>query len=190
MCAVFIVFSALQLEIVVNVVCLFLGEELVVSINGFTIVPLSVLDVLSCTHNGNVELSVTSSYMIPVNEVDMSELAAVQLAVLNGQSFASAEQNGTEVTVSIHTGVVTGLVYVAAELSVNRTGMTVLMLNLEIGNQLAHNVKQVMLQVLEIERIDIVRALLNHNGTGGVVSSNTAGTVLDPGSFYDLQLKR
>jgi hypothetical protein len=64
--------------------------------------------------------------------------------------------------------------------------MTVLMLLTEIRNQLSHNIQQIVLQELQIEGVDIVGALLNHYGAGGMVGSHTYGTVLYAGSGNDL----
>jgi hypothetical protein len=91
------------------------------------------------------------------------------------------------VTVGVHRGKVAGLVYVSAKLRVDRTGMTVLMLLCKVGDKLSHNVKKVVLKELEIEGIDIVRALLNHYRAGGVVRSDANGTVLDAGLFNDVK---
>ena len=59
-------------------------------------------------------------------------------------------------TISIHTGIITRLVYPTTVLSVDRTGMTVLMLLSKIGDHLSHDIEKVVLKVLKIERIDIV----------------------------------
>ena len=152
---------SLQLEIVVNVVSLFLVSELMLGIDYLTLVPLSVTYVLGSTHNGYVYLSAARDHVIPVDEVDVREQTAVNHAVLNGHRFASAEEYGTQVTVSIHAGVVARLVDISAELRVDRTGMTVLMLLGKVGDHLSHNVEQVVLKELQIKAINIVRAFLN-----------------------------
>ena len=139
-----------------DIVSLFLFGELVLGVDNLTAIPLSIVNVLGSTHNGNVYLTATSDNVVPVNEVDVSEETEVELAVLDGESLASAEEYRTEVTVGVHGGVVTGLVYVSAVLSVDRTGMTVLMLLSEVGDHLSHNVEKVVLKELEIEGIDIV----------------------------------
>ncbi len=136
---------SLKLEIVVGIVCLFLVGVLAESVYNLAVVVLAVVNVIGGTHNSNVKLTVTCTYMVPVNEVDVREFAAVKNAVLDGHGFASAEEYGTEVTVGIHGGEVAGLVNVAAELWVGRTGMTVLMLLCEVGDHLAHDVEKVML---------------------------------------------
>ena len=161
-----------------NVVSLFFVGESSESVNNFTVVVLSVVDCLGSTHNSYVKLSAASAYVVPVDEVNVSKLTAVKNAVLDSHSFASAEEAGTKVTVGVHRGVVAGLVYVSAELSVDRTGMTVLMLLCKVGDHLSHYVEKVVLKILKIEGIDIVRALLNHYRAGGVVRSDTNGTVL------------
>jgi hypothetical protein len=125
--------------------------------------------------------------MVPVDEVNVSKLTAVKNAILNGHGLASAEEAGTKVTVGVHRGVVTGLVYVSAELRVDRTGMTVLMLLCEVGDHLSHYVKKVVLKVLKVEGVDVVRALLNHYRASGVVRSDTYGTVLNAGLLNDVK---
>ena len=170
-----------------DIVSLFLFGELVLSIDNLTAVPLSVSNVLGCTHNGDVYLTATSDNVVPVDEVDVSEETEVELTVLNGESLASAEEYGTEVTVCVHGGVVTGLVYVSTVLCVYGTGVTVLMLFSKVGDHLSHDVEKVVLKELEVEGIDIVRALLNHNGAGGVVRNDSNGTVLNAGIFNHLK---
>jgi hypothetical protein len=64
--------------------------------------------------------------------------------------------------------------------------MTVLMLLCKVGDHLAHDIKQVVLQVLQVEGVDIVRAFLNHNRAGGVVRNDGNGSVLNAGSLNDL----
>ena len=173
---------ALLLERVVNVVSLLFVRILAERVDGLAVVPLSVSYVLGRTHNGHVELSVTSANVIPVYEVNVSELTAVKNAVLDGHRFASAKEHAAEMSVGVHGGEVTGLVYVSTELSVDRAGMTVLMLFSKIGDHLSHDVEQVVLEILEIEGIDVVRALLDHHGAGGVVRCDGDRTVLDTGS--------
>ena len=64
-------------------------------------------------------------------------------------------------------------------LGVERTGMPVLMLLREIRNHLPHNVEQVVLEIFQIERIDVVGTFLHHDRAGGVVRRDAAGAVLD-----------
>ena len=170
-----------------NIVCLFLVGELAKSIDNLAAVVLSVLNVLGSTHNGYVYLTATCTYVVPVDEVDVSELTAVKNAVLDGHGLASAEEAGTKVTVGVHRGIVAGLVNKSTELGVDRTGVTVLMLLCKVGDHLSHYVEKVVLKILEIERVDVVRALLNHYGAGGVVRSDTYGTVLDAGLLNDVK---
>ena len=177
---------SLLLQIEARIVSLLFVGELTESIDGLAAVPLSVADILGGTHNGNVQLSVTCTNVVPVDEVDVSELTAVQNAILDGHGLAAAEEYGTEVTVGVHGGIVTGLVYVAAELSVDRTGMTVVAFVGVIGNQLTHDVQQIVLQKLQVEGVNVVGALLDHNGASGVVRSDTNSTILDAGCLYDL----
>jgi hypothetical protein len=140
----------------VNVVCLFFFGKFTLGVDNLTVVPLSVIDVISSTHNGNVYLTATSDNVVPVDEVDVCEETEVELAILDGEGLASAEEAGTEVTVCVHGGVVTGLVYVSAVLSVNRARMTILMLLSKVGDHLSHDIEKVVLEIFEIERIDIV----------------------------------
>ena len=170
-----------QLQVVVDVVNLLLGEELAAGVDHFATVVLSILNVLSGTHNGNVYLTATSDNVIPVDKVDVSEETEVKLAVLDGEGLASAEEYRAKVTVGVHGGVVAGLVYVSAVLSVDRAGMTVLVLLSEVGDHLSHDVEKVVLKELQIEGVNVVRALLNHYGAGGVVRNDSNGTVLNAG---------
>ena len=85
-----------------NVVRLLLISELALGIDYLAIIPLSVVDVLSSTHNGNIYLTATSDNVIPVDEVDVSEETKVELAVLDCERLASAEEAAAEVTVCIH----------------------------------------------------------------------------------------
>ena len=178
---------SLLLKIEVNVVCLLFVCESTLGVDNLTVVPLSVVYIVSCTDDGDVYLTATSDNVIPVDEVDVSEKTEVELTVLDGKGFASAKEYTAEVTVGIHGGVVTGLVYVSTVLSVDGTGMTILMLLSEVGDHLSHDVEKVVLEVLEIEGIDIVRALLNHNGAGGVVRNDSNGTVLNTGVLNHLK---
>ena len=124
--------------------------------------------------------------MVPVDEVDVGELAAIQNAVLDGHGLTAAEEHGTQVAVGVHAGVVARLIDVAAELRMDGAGMAVLMLLGEVGDHLAHDVEQIMLQVFQIERVDVVRALLDHDGAGGVVGRDADRAVLDAGFLDDL----
>ena len=89
-------------------------------------------------------------------------------------------------TVGVHAGEVARLVHIAAELRMDGAGVAVLMLLGKIGDHLAHDVEQIMLQVFQIERVDIVRALLDHDGAGGVVRRDADCAVLDAGLLDDL----
>ena len=116
----------------------------------------------------------------------MGKFAAVQHAVLDGQRLAAAEEHAAQVAVGVHGGVVAGLVNVAAELCVDGAGMTVVTLVGVVGDHLAHDVQQVVLQELQVEGVDVVGALLNHDGAGGVVRNDSDSTVLDAGLLNDL----
>ena len=91
-----------------NVIRLFLSGVLVLGVDDFTVVPLSVLNIVSGAHNGNVELTAACTNVVPVDEVNVSKFAAVYNAVLNGDGFASAEKDTAEVSVGVHAGVVIG----------------------------------------------------------------------------------
>ena len=93
--------SCVELEIVVYVVCLLFSRELTTGVDDLTAVELTVLNVLGRTHNGYVNLSATSDNVVPVDEVDVSELTKVEVAVLDGERFASAEEYAAEVSVRV-----------------------------------------------------------------------------------------
>ena len=170
---------ALQLQVVVEVVGLLFVRELVERVDRLAVVPLAVADVLRRAHDRDVELAVAGADLVPVDEVDVGELAAVKDAVLDRHRLAAAEEDAAEMAVGVHAREVAGLVDVAAELRVDRAGVAVLVLFLEVGNELAHDVEQVVLEVLEVERVDVVRAFLNHDGAGRVVRGDADGAVLD-----------
>ena len=168
------------------VVSLFFVGILAEGVDGLAAVELAVIDILRRTHNGDVQLAVTGADVVPVDEVDMRELAAIQNAVLDGHGLAAAEEHGAQVAVGVHAGVVARLIDVAAELRMDGAGMAVLMLLGEVGDHLAHDVEQVVLQVFQIERVDVVGALLDHDGAGGVVGRDADCAVLDAGLLDDL----
>ena len=68
---------ALQLQVVVEVVGLLFVRELVERVDRLAVVPLAVADVVRGTHDRDVELAVAGADLVPVDEVDMGELAAV-----------------------------------------------------------------------------------------------------------------
>ena len=169
-----------------DVVGLFFVGVFAEGVDGLAVMEFAVIDVFRRTHNGDVELAMTGADMIPVDEVDVGELAAVQNAVLDGHGLAAAEEDGAQMAVSVHAGVVARLIDVAAELRMDGAGVTVLMLLSKVGDHLAHDVEQIVLQVFQIERVDVVRALLDHDGAGGVVGRDADGAVLDAGFLDDL----
>ena len=169
-----------------RVVGFFFFGELVERVDGLAAVEFAVIHVFGRAHDGDVQLTMTGADMIPVDEVDVGELAAVENAVLDGHGLAAAEEDGAQVAVGVHAGVVARLIDIAAKLRVDRTGMAVLMLLGEVGDHLAHDVEQVMLQVFQIERVDVVGALLDHDGAGGVVRRDADRAVLDAGFLDDL----
>ena len=133
-----------------------------------------------------MELTAASAYLIPVDKVNVCEFTAVKNAVLDGHGLASAEEYRAEVPVGVHARKVAGLVNVSAELRMDWSGVTVLVLLAEIGNELAHDVKQIVLKVFEVKAVDVVRALLYHDRAGGVVRGDAYGTVLYTGLLNDL----
>ena len=66
-----------------RVVGFFFFGELVEGIDGLAVVELAVTNVFGGAHDGDVQLAVTGADVIPVDEVDVCELAAVQNAVLD-----------------------------------------------------------------------------------------------------------
>ena len=169
-----------------RVVGFFFFGELVERVDGLAAVEFAVIHVFGRAHDGDVQLTVTGADVVPVNEVDVCELAAVQNAVLDGHGLAAAEEDGAQMAVGVHAGVVARLIDIAAKLRMDGAGMTVLMLLGEVGDHLAHDVEQIMLQVFQIERVDVVGALLDHDGAGGVVRRDADGAVLDAGLLDDL----
>jgi len=170
----------------VRVVGFFFFGELVEGIDGLAVVELAVTNVFGGAHDGDVQLAVTGADVIPVDEVDVCELAAVQNAVLDGHGFAAAEEHRTQVAIGVHARVVARLIDVTAELRMDGAGVTVLMLLGEVGDHLAHDVEQVVLQVFQIERVDVVGALLDHDGAGGVMGRDADRAVFDAGFLDDL----
>lgn len=169
-----------------RVVGFFFFGELVEGIDGLAVVEFAVIHVLGRAHDGDVQLTVTGADMIPVDEIDVCELAAIQNAVLDSHGLAAAEEDRAQMAVGVHAGVIARLVHIAAELRVDGAGVAVLMLLGKIGDHLAHDVEQVMLQVFQIERVDVMRALLDHDGASGVVGRDADRAVLDAGFLDDL----
>ena len=169
-----------------RVVGFFFFGELVEGIDGLSVVELAVTNVFGGAHDGDVQLAVTGADVVPVDEVDVGELAAIQNAVLDGHGLAAAEEHGAQVAVGVHAGVVARLIDVAAKLRMDGARMAVLMLLGKVGDHLAHDVEQIMLQKLQIERVDVVRTLLDHDGAGGVVRRDADRAVLDAGLLDDL----
>ena len=169
-----------------RVVGFFFFGELVEGIDGLAVVEFAVIHVLGRAHDGDVQLTVTGADMIPVDEIDVCELAAIQNAVLDSHGLAAAEEDRAQMAVGVHAGVIARLIDVAAELRVDGAGVAVLMLLGKVGDHLAHDVEQVMLQVFQIERVDVVRALLDHDGASGVVGRDADRAVLDAGLLDNL----
>ena len=169
-----------------RVVGLFLVGELVERVDRLAVVEFAVVHVFGRAHDGDIQLTMTGADVVPVDEVDVREFAAVQNAVLDGHGLAAAEEDGAQMAVGVHAGVIARLVHIAAELCVDGAGMTVLMLLSEVGDHLAHDIEQVMLQVFQIERVDIMGAFLDHDRAGGVVGRDADRAVLDTGLLDDL----
>lgn len=166
-----------------RVVGLFLVGELVERVDRLAVMEFAVVHILGCAHDGDIQLAMTGADVVPVDEVDVREFAAVQNAVLDGHGLAAAEEDGAQMAVGVHAGVIARLVHIAAELCVDGAGMTVLMLLSEVGDHLAHDIEQVMLQVFQIERVDIMGAFLDHDRAGGVVGRDADRAVLMPDSL-------
>ncbi len=169
-----------------RVVGFFFFGELVEGIDGLAVVEFAVVHILGRAHDGDVQLAVTGADMIPVDEVDVGELAAIEDAVLDGHGLTAAEEDRAQMAVGVHAGVIARLIDVAAELRVDGAGVAVLMLLGKIGDHLAHDVEQVMLQKFQIKRVDIMGALLDHDGAGGVMRRDADRAVLDAGLLDDL----
>ena len=169
-----------------DVVGFFFVGVLAEGVDGLAAVELAVANVFRRAHDGDVQLTMTGADVVPVDEVDVGELAAIQNAVLDGHGLTAAEEDGAQVAVGVHAGVVARLIDVAAKLRMDGAGVTVLMLLGEVGDHLAHDVEQIMLQVFQIERVDVVGALLDHDGAGGVVRRDADRAVLDAGLLDDL----
>lgn len=169
-----------------DVVGFFFVGVLAEGVDGLAAVELAVIDILRRAHDGDVQLTMTGADVIPVDEVDVRELAAVENTVLDGHGLAAAEEDGAQVAVGVHAGVVARLIDVTAELRMDGAGVTVLMLLGEVGDHLAHDVEQVVLQVFQIERVDVVGALLDHDGAGGVMGRDADRAVFDAGFLDDL----
>ena len=169
-----------------RVVGLFLVGELVERVDRLAVMEFAVVHILGCAHDGDIQLAMTGADVVPVDEVDVREFAAVQNAILDGHGLAAAEEDGAQMAVGVHAGVIARLVHIAAELCVDGAGMTVLMLLSEVRDHLAHDIEQVMLQVFQIERVDIMGAFLDHDRAGGVVGRDADRAVLDTGLLDDL----
>lgn len=74
-----------------RVVGFFFFGELVEGIDGLAVVEFAIIHVLSRTHDGDVQLTVTGADVVPVDEVDVGELAAIEDAVLDGHGLTAAE---------------------------------------------------------------------------------------------------
>ena len=125
--------------------------------------------------------------MIPVDEINVGELAAVQRPVLDGHGLAPAEEHAAQMPVGVHAGIIAGLPDIPAELRVQRAGVAVLVLLGIIGDQPPHDIEQVVLEVFQIEGIQVMGTLLDHDRAGRMVRRDAAGAVFDAGRPHDLQ---
>ena len=107
-----------------DVVGFFFVGVLAEGVDGLAAVEFAVIDILSRAHDGDVQLTMTGADVVPVDEVDVGELAAIEDAVLDGHGLTAAEEDGAQVAVGVHAGVVARLIDIAAELRVDRTGAT------------------------------------------------------------------
>ena len=78
--------------IVLSHISLFLSGELAQGVDYLAVVVLTVTHVFGGAEQSQVDLTGTGADMIPVNEVDVSELAQIQLAVLDGQGLTAAKE--------------------------------------------------------------------------------------------------
>lgn len=138
-----------------RVVGFFFFGELVEGIDGLAVVEFAVVHILGCAHDGDIQLAMTGADVVPVDEVDVREFAAVQNAVLDGHGLAAAEEDGAQMAVGVHAGVIARLVHIAAELCVDGAGMTVLMLLGKVGDHLAHDIEQVMSSLFSFGRFTL-----------------------------------
>ena len=116
-----------------RVVSFFFVGILAEGIDGLAVVEFAVIHILSRAHDGDVQLAVTGTDMVPVDKVDVRELAAIEDTVLDGHGLAAAEEDGAQVAVGVHAGVVARLIDIAAKLRMDGAGMTVLMLLGKVG---------------------------------------------------------
>ena len=75
-----------------DIVALFFIGKLAESVDNLAVIPLSILYVIGCTHNGNVKLSATCTNVVPVNEVDVSKLTTIK----NADRILVLTENGIE----------------------------------------------------------------------------------------------
>ena len=66
-----------------RVVSFLLVSELVERVDRLAVVELAVIHIFGRAHDGDVELAMTGTDMIPVDEVDVRKLAAIEDAVLS-----------------------------------------------------------------------------------------------------------
>ena len=86
------IYIALLPFVVLLHVSLLLSGELTQSVHNLTIVVLTIAYGIVGTHNSDVDLAGTGTDMVPVDEVNVSKFAQIQLAVLDGQGLAAAEE--------------------------------------------------------------------------------------------------
>ncbi len=138
---------------------------------------------LFIAHYHDLNDTVSFADLIPVDEVNKSEITKGKLAVFHNDGFASAEQAGTEVSIGVEASLGLLIRESKRKLYVLRAGMMILTLGTAGGDKLLHNLDDIHLQELSAEVINVVRALLDHYGAGGVMRVNSAGTHFDTGLF-------
>ena len=76
---------SLQLQIELLHIFFFLVGVPAQGVHNLSVVPQAAFHVFRGAHHGDVQLAATGAHMIPVDEIDMGKLAAIQYAVLDGQ---------------------------------------------------------------------------------------------------------
>ena len=78
--------------VVLSHIGLFLSRELTQGVDHLAVIVLAVTHIFGGAEQSQVDLTGASTDMVPVNEVDMSKLAQIQLAVLDGQGLTAAKE--------------------------------------------------------------------------------------------------
>ena len=112
-----------------------------------------------------------------VDEANMRKFASVEFAVLDCDRFSVTKEHASQVSIRVHAGKVSGFAPSAAKLRMHRSWKAILILLREIRNHFAHNVQQIVLQILQIKRVRVVRALQHHHRTSRVMGNDCACSV-------------